>query len=419
MNKQELKEIISDQNRKKPAIGKLVERDVFAKVEDYAKNSFIIIISGIRRSGKSTLLSQIRAKLPGYYFNFDDDRLVNFKIGDFQTLFEALVELYGEKKVFYFDEIQNISGWERFVRRLHDQRMKVFVTGSNASMLSKELGTHLTGRHLPINLSPFSFKEFLKLKEFKLEKDTFYLVEKKAALKKNFEEYFINGGFPEFLETKNSEYLKTIYENILYRDIIVRYKLSNEKALKELVHLAMNSIAKEISFNSIKNTINLGSSTTVKEYFNYLENSFLIYLLPKFDYSLKKQVYANKKVYVVDNALAINLGFRVSKDNGQLLENLIFMELKRKNKEVYYFSEKKECDFITKEKGKISQAIQVSYEINKENEDREINGLLDALNKFKLKKGTIITHDQEEESKIKGKKITILPAWKWLLENSE
>ena len=419
MNRTELKEIIIDQNSRQEQEN-LVDRDIFSKVEAYVKNDFVIIISGIRRCGKSTLLSQIRKKHSGHYINFDDERLINFKIEDFHVLEELFIELYGEKRIFYFDEIQNIPVWERFVRRLHDERKKVFITGSNASMLSKELGTHLTGRYLMLQMFPFSFKEFLHLKKFELNENSAYSTVSRAKIKNNFGKYFISGGFPEYLKELNSDYLKTLYENIVYRDILVRYKIPNEKSLKELVYLSINNISKEISFNSIKKTLGLGSSTTVKDYFDYLENSFLIFLVPKFDYSLRKQMYYNKKVYCIDNGLAKYLGFRITPDNGKLLENMVFLELKRRRKEIYYYSDKKECDFVIKhETANIKEAIQVCYELTADNKEREIQGLTEAMNKFKLKEGLILTYDQEEEIKLKGNnKVIIKPVWKWLLEKS-
>ena len=418
MNKAELKEvIISQQKRKQNA--DLIERDVFHNIISHFKDPFIIVISGIRRSGKSTLLYQIKEKHPGYYLNFDDERLVHFSVEDFQTLYELFIELYGEKDIFYFDEIQNIKGWERFVRRLHDEKRKVFVTGSNASMLSKELGTHLTGRYLEINLYPFSFKEFLKLKKHPLKPNDIYVTVSKIALKKYFDEYLVNGGLPEFLITQNKDYLMILYDNILYRDIMARYQITNEKTLKELIYLIASNISKEISFNSIKNILKVGSATTIKEYFDYFENSFLIFLVNKFDYSLKKQIYLGKKVYLIDTGLAVNLGFRMSKDMGRLLENLVFIDLKRQKKETYFDTGKNECDFIIKEGTKIKEAIQVCYELNETNKEREINGLLEAMNKFNLKEGLILTHDQSEEIVITKKKIIVVPVFRWLIESGD
>lgn len=415
MNKSELRAIIIDQNSRQDNTN-MIEREIFSRIESYIKNPFVIIISGIRRCGKSTLLNQIRKKYLGYYVNFDDERMINFKIEDFQMLYELLIELYGERKIFYFDEIQNIPSWERFVRRLHDEKKKVFITGSNASMLSKELGTHLTGRHLTLQIFPFSFNEFLNLKKFKLNQSTPYIPTGKAKIKNYFAEYLTHGGFPEYLKENNPDYLKTLYENILYRDVLVRYKLINEKSLKELVYIATNSVSKEISFNSIKNALGLGSSTTVRDYFYYLENGFLLFLIPRFDYSLRKQIYYNKKVYIIDTGLAKYLGFRFTSDSGRLLENIVFLELKRRRNEIYYYFDNKECDFVIKDQtAGITQAIQVCFELTSENKGREIEGLKEALVKFKLKEGLILTYDREDEFNIKGKKIIIKPVWKWLL----
>ena len=417
MDKNELKNIVLDQNNLSLE-GNFIEREIFAKAEEYMKNDFVIVLTGLRRTGKSTLLKQLRRKYPGYYLNFDDDRLVNFSVQDFQDLYEILIELFGVKNLFYFDEIQNVLGWERFVRRLHDENKKVFVTGSNANTLSQELGTHLTGRHLNLTLFPFSFREYLLLKNFLLGKNDFYLTEKRALIKKYLFEYIKEGGLPEYLISRNKEYIKTLYENILYKDIITRYKLGNEKSLKEILYFVVNNFSKEISFNSLKKLTGLGSSTTVKDYFEFMENCYLIFLVQKFDYSFKKRVYANKKVYLIDNAFANYLSSKNTEGYGELLENTVFLELLRMKKEIFYFRGKKECDFVVREGIKITQAIQVCYDFNKETKEREISGLSEAMTQFKLKEGLILTYDQEDEIKIKGKKvkkIIIKPGWKWLL----
>ena len=405
MKKEELKEIILDQN--KNISSNMIERDAFKFILDNAKNPFVKIISGIRRSGKSTILKQIRKEIEGPYVNFDDERFIEFTIKNFQELYKLLLEIYGNKKYFYFDEIQNIVGWERFARRISEEGKNLFITGSNASMLSRELGTHLTGRHITFKLFPFSFKEYLKFNKLKVKQD--------AEIKKSFERYLYEGGFPEYLKTKNTDYLKSLYESILYRDVMARYGLTNERALKELIYLSANSISKEISFNSVKKLIGISSTTTISDYFSYLENTYLLFLVPRYDYSLKKQIHSNKKLYLIDNGLAHQLGFSFSKNKGRLLENLVFIELKRQDKEVYYFQEKGECDFLLRE-NKIKKAIQVCYELTKENREREVNGLLAAMKKFGLKEGMILTMDHEEEIAIKNKKIIVKPVWKWMLE---
>ena len=415
MNSSELKTIILEQN-KIPLASDLIDRDKFNILSEWHKESNVIIISGIRRCGKSTLLYQLKNKYFGYYLNFDDERLVAFIIEDFQRLDEIFHELYGVQNVYYFDEVQNVPGWERFVRRLHDFQKKVYITGSNARLLSRELGTHLTGRYLQCTLFPFSFKEFLLLKKIEYNYEDFFITEGRAKLKRAFNIYFELGGIPEYLKTENKEYIKTLYESILYRDVLVRYNISNEKTMKELMLFILSNISKQISYNKLKNLLGLKSSTTVKEYLNYLENSFLVFLLSKFSFSLKQNIYANKKIYIIDNSFAINLGFRFSDDNGRFLENMVLIELKRRNKEIYYYQEKYECDFIVKEATKIKQVIQVCYEINNENQERKYNGLLDAMKSFKLSEGLLLTYDQEEEQIIENKKINIKPVWKWMLE---
>lgn len=413
MLKSELKEIITDQNRAKEKQG-LIERDSLHKIEQSLKNPFVTIISGVRRCGKSTLMKELKKRHSGYYLNFDDDRLVRFGIEDFQLLYELFIELYGEKDIYYFDEIQNIQGWERFARRLHDQDKKIFIIGSNATMLSKELGTHLTGRYIQMNLFPFSFREFLKLKNIAYDAKDMPAA-KKAEIKNAFDEYMRKGGFPEYLKTEENEYLKALYESILYRDILVRYNITNEKTFKEIVSFIAGNISKEISFNSIRKMLNIGSPTTVKEYFNYMENSFLTFIIPQFDYSLKKQIYSHKKMYLIDNGLAVYLGYRTSKDEGRLFENLIFLELKRTGFTLFFHRDKKECDFITLKNNKIEFAVQTCTELNAENKEREIEGLSEAMRKYKLKEGILLTIDQSDEMQINKKKIRVVPAWKWLL----
>ena len=411
METEKIKDIIIDQSNYPKK--ELIEREKTKEIIKAKDTPFIKIISGVRRSGKSTILKQLKEKFGGVYVNFDDERFVNFKIEDFQKLYEICIELFGENKIFYFDEIQNINGWERFVRRLSESGENIFVTGSNATMLSKELGTHITGRYIMFKLYPFSFKEYLDFKKIPISELT---TKEKVKIKKEYSKYLIEGGLPEYLETKNKDYLRSLYESILYRDVMARYKLTKEKALKELIYIAANSISKEISFNSIKKILGLGSTTTVSDYFSYLENTYLLFLLPKYNYSLKKQIQSNKKLYMIDNALANQLGFSFSENKGKLLENQIFIALKRKNYELYYFQEKGECDFIVKEKNKITKAFQVCYELNDENLEREVNGLAEAMQKFNLKQGTIITYDNEDEIIKDNLKIKVIPAWKWLLE---
>lgn len=409
-----LKQIILQQHSIS-VVGKLTARSKFEFIKNLPD---VVILSGIRRCGKSTLLQQIRASNneKDYYLNFDDERLLHFTKDDFQQLHETFIELFGIQKIFYFDEIQNIKYWEYFIRRLHNEGYKVYITGSNANLLSKELGTHLTGRHIQVELYPFSFKEFLDFRRITTTDNDFYITEGRALLRKQFEEYINLGGFPEYLKNNSMEYLKSLYDSILYRDILVRNNILNEFEIRELGYFVSSNIAKPVSFNSLKNIIHVKHVNTVKNYIKYFEDTYLVFLLTKFDYSIKKQLNNPKKLYFIDNALAKSISFRFSEDRGRFLENTVFIELKRRNYELYYHSIKHECDFIIREKSVITQAIQVTVSLEDEQtKKRELKGLVEAMETHKLKEGIILTENEESSIEINNKTINIMPIWKWLL----
>lgn len=415
MDTNSLKEIIIQQGSIK-AVEDLIVRTKFNSI---TKMPSVVILSGIRRCGKSTLMQQIRAinSEKDYYLNFDDERLLHFTIEDFQKLHETFIELFGLQKTFYFDEIQNIKNWEFFIRRLHNEGNKVYITGSNANLLSKELGTHLTGRHIQMELFPFSFKEYLDFKKLKFEKNDFYTTEGKANLKKQFENYYNEGGFPEYLQTKSAEYLKSLYDSILYRDILVRNKIINDYEIRELGYYVAGNISKPISFNSLKSTIGVKHVNTVKNYLNYFEDTYLVFLLTKFDFSIKKQIVNPRKIYFIDNALAKNISFRFSEDKGRFLENMVFIELKRRGCELFYHKMKKECDFLIREKSKIIQAIQVTASLeDKKTKDREVAGLYEAMDTHSLKEGLILTENENFTIALEDKTIKVIPVYNWLLK---
>lgn len=420
MEKNEIKNIILDQNEKIKINENFIDREVLKKINSFSDSNLIIILTGLRRSGKSTILNIIknRSKKNNFYVNFDDFRLIKFKLDDFQKLNEIFLETKNLNE-FYFDEIQNIKYWERYIRTLHDEKNKLYITGSNASMLSTELGTHLTGRNIPIVVYPFSFKEFLVFKNFTFKKKDLFLTSKKVIILGLLKEYIKKGGIPEYLKTQKDDYLKFIYEDIINRDIVARYSITNVSSLKDLIYYLISNIGKQFSYNKLTSIIGVKNSTTVKEYIDYLENSYLIFTLNKFDYSLKKQLINQKKVYVIDTGLANAVSFKFSEDKGRILENVVFIELKRREKEIYYHHVNNECDFIINNKGKITQVIQVTDNLSEEKtRNREIAGLLDACKTYKLKTGLILTNDEEEEFEQEGVKIIIKPIWKWLLSES-
>jgi uncharacterized protein len=413
MDKDSIVRVIADQR------ALYFKPDDLKRVDPLPSDKEIVVISGIRRCGKSTYLHELRDKNqaePDYYMNFDDERLLKFTVEDFQTLHETFIELYSNQEVFYFDEIQNIEGWERFVRRLYDHGYKVFISGSNASMLSRELGTHLTGRYYQIELFPFSFPEYLKLLGHNFPKNTIISTQQRARLKAAFNEYFVKGGFPAYLKSGNKQYLKSLYESILYRDVMVRNGLTNEKELLELVHFLASNTSRLFSYNSLAKVIGVRNATTVKNYLNFLQNTYLIFMVNKYDASLKTQLHNPKKGYFIDIGLVREIGFFNSQDNGRLLENLVFIELKRRAKEVYYHSGKKECDFVIREKNRIVEAIQVCWSVyDSDTRKREINGLIEALDCYGLDEGLILTDSEEDLLELDGYRITIKPVWKWLL----
>jgi len=419
----QLKQIILDQRRTYPALMQAITRSEFAHISQFIPGSQVLIITGIRRCGKSTLMQQIRQTQDeqDFYLSFEDERLVPFTLENFQALLEVFIELYGVQKKFYFDEIQNIPGWERFIRRLHDQGNKIYITGSNANLLSKELGTRLTGRYIAIELYPYSFYEYCVAKKHKI-KDTNLLDTASRALRKKWlNEYQKEGGFPEYLENEKTEYLTMLYESIIYRDIINRYHIPNERPIKELVLFLSSNIGKMMSYGSLKNTLSLASGTTVAEYCHYLENCYMFFLVHRYDLSVKRQLLAPKKCYVIDTAMAQILGFRSSEDKGRFLENMVFIELKRRNAgDIFYHQGKNECDFVLQQGITVTHAIQVTQTLHeKATKEREYAGLLEAMQTYQLTSGLILTENEnyEDAMVVNNKTVTIKvqPLWEWLL----
>ena len=423
MDKLLLKEIVLEQKNiiEKTDVGIL--RESIHQIKRYLKLPHSIIISGIRRSGKSTLLSQIREKFYSknnfYYLNFEDERLINFEPGDFNNLYEIFIEVFGKRKVFFFDEIQNVQKWEMFVRRMQDIKCKFFITGSNASLLSKELGTRLTGRSVAVSLYPFSFREFLLFKGYDFMDDNLFSTYERGKIKKYFNEYLEKGGMPEYLKYKDTVVLKKVYEDILYRDIVARYEIKEIKILRELSLYLLSNIGSLFSYNRLKTFLKLGSMNTVKSYIGYLEDAFLIFTINCFSYSLRQQIAAPKKVYCIDNGLVNAISFQFSKNKGKFLENLVFCELNRRGKEIYYYKTQNnlEVDFLIKKGTKVDMLIQVIQSLSNDKVyEREINPLILAMDELKVKKAFVLTEDEEREIKLKGKRIVVMPIYKWLLK---
>ena len=401
IRKEILKEIIKSQ---KDWILSL-QQGVVREDEVILSPSFALVISGIRRCGKSTFLSQILKKQKKwYYLNLEDPKLTGFELSDFERVKDLFEEIYGKGGTYFFDEIQNIAGWEKFIRNLVDKKNQVVITGSNASLLSRELGTKLTGRYRRIELFPFSFREFLKFSGI-------------PESLNSYERFLTKGGFPEFLKEENEEDLHELLNDVIMRDIAVRFGIKNTQLLKKLAIYLLTNVGKEFSYNSLKNNFEVKSVQSVIDYLSYFEDAYLLFYVPRFSYSYKQQQVNPKKVYSIDNGFSYANSVSFSKDKGKMLENQVFLELRRRYKDIFYYQDDGECDFILKEKEKIVQAIQVCYDFNDENQEREINGLIKSLNNFKLDEGIILTFNQEDTFEIEGKKINVLPVWKWMIKN--
>lgn len=396
-----------------------VKNTVPRNIEDeWVATSEILIITGIRRCGKSVLLQQLRNKLSeqDFFFNFDDERLANFTVSDFQALQECFYELFGQQHTYYFDEIQNITGWETFVRRLYNEGCKVIITGSNARMLSRELGTHLTGRYISVETYPFSFAEYLKLINIHPVQADFYTTAGRSSLLVQFKNYIEKGGFPRYLQTHSSRYLSSLYESIVFRDVMARNALTNEKEIKELVFYLASNATRRITYSSLGKIIGIRHAETVKNYLEYIQQTYMIFQLMKYSPSVKVQMLNPKKIYFIDNAIIGRIGFNATDNIGYKLENIVFIELKRRGYDLFYHSNKRECDFIVRQKARITQAYQVTASVSDaKTRKREISGLQEAMSAYSLSEGYIITIDEKETIQVAEGIIHIVPAWEWML----
>jgi predicted AAA+ superfamily ATPase len=418
MNREELYSILFEQQKDFEEEKPTINREMVKKAIELISLEMPIVITGVRRCGKSFLLKIIKDELKlsekdYLYINFNDDRLVRFEIEDFQKIIDFLNEQgYKEKSFLFIDEIQEVSGWEKWVDRIKG-KYKIFITGSNSRLLSSELATILTGRSINLSLTPLNFREFLQankiiIKNWKMD------LKKQAIIRKELKSFIEIGGIPKRVVAGQNIIIKELYEDILYKDIIKRFaKL--ERQIKETSLFFFSNPSSLISLRTISKMSKLKNIATVKTIVEAFESSFLFFFINKFDYSIRIQIQNPRKVYCIDNGFLVNMGFRLSEDKGRLLENLIAIELKRREKEIFYYSEKYECDFLIREGNRIKEAIQVAYEVNEKNKEREMGGLIGALNKFKLKEGLIVTFDQEDKIESEGKIIKLIPAWKWLL----
>lgn len=423
-NKEILKNIILDnQSNNLPQIW---ERNLKLPVN----SGKIITLVGVRRSGKTYHLFNLIKKLIDkgtsveniLYINFEDERL-KLNSNDLDSILQAYRELHPDldlsKCYFFFDEIQEVLGWEKFVARLYHSISKhIFITGSNSKLLSTEIATALRGRTITFEVYPLSFKEFAKIKNpnLNINKST-----DKAKVVRLFEKFIHQGGFPELIGKENTlknKILQEYFSVMVFKDIVERYKVSQVEVLKYFCKRVVGNSAGEFNSHKVYNELKSQGYKTAKDtiyaYNEYVETVYLARFVPKYFESSIKSEFSQKKVYVIDQGIGASIDFKLNQDKGRLLETTVCLELLKSGKDIAYMKNGTECDFVIVEKGHVVDCIQVSYDISEDDTKvREINGLIKTCKSFNLKKGIVISMNQEESLKFDDIKVDIIPAWKY------
>ncbi len=413
--KQELEECLGKK--------RIIQREAEGCFGAASRSKLVKVISGVRRCGKSVFAYTSLKDQNFAYMNFDDERLVN---PDTNQILPSFYEIYGRDfKFIFLDEIQNLKRWELFVNRLHRAGFNLFITGSNARLLSKELATHLTGRQMTIELFPFSFREYLKAANFKEDVRT---TKGSSILKHELGNYLGLGGFPEIIVEKENPkiYLRELYRMIIDRDVLNRHNIAYKKTFREIALSLLSNPGRGTSYNRIKNQFGLGSEHTVKNYLSYLEEAYMFHLLSRFSYKSVEVEKSEKKVYAIDTGLICHLSLRFTEDYGYVYENAVALDLLRRKAcdpalEMFYWKNPQhmEVDFVLKHGLKVEQLIQVCYNLDDyKTKQREVKALLKASKELRCRNLLVITSEKEGEETIDGKRITYVPLWRYLLQES-
>jgi predicted AAA+ superfamily ATPase len=396
---------------------RLVERDVERSAREFLAFPNVLAILGVRRSGKSVLSWRLAGE-NALYVNFFDERLIDFESGDFERLLSAARELWGEPTTIVLDEVQEVEGWQKFVSRMRVNK-KVIVTGSSSKLLSGEMATYLTGRHIELTLFPFSFREFLKLRGVKLEKNWEHSDRKLAEIKRSLGEYLEMGGFPE-VGKFGKLYLGQIYRDLVERDVIMRHNVRHQEALRELARYLISNSSSEFTYSKLSSIVGLRDVHTVRDYVSYLEEAYLIFTLMRFSFKPKGQLLSPRKAYPIDTGIARMLSLKARPERRKLMELAVFLELKRSLSysfspgEVYYWRDDKgEVDFIVRSGGSLLP-IQVAFSLE-DTREREIGNLVRASKLLRSKNALVVTWEEKEKTRVDGVEIEILPLWEFLV----
>lgn len=436
MDKNEILKILNDWNfwKQKPDTG--INRECYLlKLKEFLPTNQVLVIMGARRSGKSFIMRQLAQDLMNkgvnrnriLIVNFEDPRFVELDTQVLQEIYEAYLEFLSpeEKPYIFLDEVQEVKNWEKWVRMVQElQKAKLIISGSNARLLSRELATLLTGRHLDLVVFPLSFREFLDFNSLSL-KDELDLIDRRVKIKRLSREYIEFGSFPEVvLSNRKKEILLSYFEDILNRDLIIRFRVRKSEKLISLAKFYMTSISSLTTFSSAGKFLGI-SKDTVEKFSIYFENAYLLFFVKRFFFKIREQEKSPRKVYAIDTGLANTIGFRFTENLGRLAENIIFLALKRRqaknpDMEIYYWKDEhhREVDFVIKEGLKVRELVQACWQLKElKTRNREVRSLLKAMKEFNLKEGLIVTEDYEGKEEIDGKTIKFMPLWKWLLKS--
>lgn len=375
------------------------------------------VVMGPRRSGKSTFCQQNCDPNRTIYINFDDERLFGLKVENLQIVYETALSLKPNFDTLIFDEIQNVDGWELFINRLQRKGLQIWVTGSNSKLLSRELATHLTGRAFPIEIYPFSFREWLRARQ--VSWDSLHTSKEKSNLIFQFDEFLKIGGFPELIQQDDPKpYLRTIFDQIVQKDIAQRHPRVDSALLKQVALHSQQFYSTRMSYRQLERSIEGASINTIKQILLWLEEAYLLFQLSNRTQKLRQVPKIPRKLYSIDTGMLDALRLKLTPDLGLILENFVYLEIKKCGWDCFSFSSPEfEVDLLVQQENRVSEIIQVAYEIsNSITEEREVSALLKGSALFRCDKLKIITRHEEGEFKREGKTIQVMPAWKWALD---
>jgi len=405
----------------------LLQQAYIFRIEDIAKAEFlntalIKLITGPRRAGKSVMALQILKNTNFAYLNFDDDMLLKFF--DEDAVIQGMHDVYNGFNYLLLDEIQNLPDWELWVSKLYRRGINLIITGSNSKLLSHEMASSLTGRYLQITVLPFSFAEILRFTERSLPAGMQFTPFETGRILGLFQTYLFNGGFPETALNPGilKNYLSSLFDSILLKDILKRFRVRQTQQLYELSNFLLSNYTNLFSYNQIKDSLSFNSVATVQKFIGYLEEPYLFQHITRFDNKIKIQQKSAQKIYIIDNGFVKSRSFELSPNYGRLLENLVFIELLRRDYkpelELFYYRTRndKEIDFLIRKGHQIEQLIQICYDFDQAKViKRETNALIEAAMELNCSDLLILTWDKADIIEVSNFKINLLPVWKWML----